>query len=54
MKFDLTDFTEGRHSAQETSLYADRNNAKDMGDKLLQLLDNESNVSRCASPETIV
>jgi len=33
------DLTEGRYSAQEASLYAERNNARDMGDKILQLLD---------------
>lgn len=34
------DLTEGRYSAQEASLYAERNNAKDMGDKIIELLDN--------------
>ena len=33
------DLTEGRYSAQEASLYAERNNAEDMAEKILQLLD---------------
>ena len=32
------DLTEGRYSAQEASLYAEPNNAKDMADKILTLL----------------
>lgn len=36
------DLTEGRYSAQDASLYAERNNAKDMGDKIVQLLDDEA------------
>lgn len=34
------DLTEGKYSAQGASLYAERNNAEDMGDKILKLLDN--------------
>ena len=34
------DLTEGRFSAQEASLYAEPNNAIDMADKIIQLLDN--------------
>lgn len=33
------DLTEGRYSAQEASLYAERNNAIDMADKIVSLLD---------------
>jgi glycosyltransferase involved in cell wall biosynthesis len=33
------DLTEGRFSAQEASLYARRNDAADLGDKILELLD---------------
>lgn len=33
------DLTEGRFSAQEASLYADRNNAEDMAQKIVDLLD---------------
>ena len=35
------DLTEGRFSAQEASLYADRNDEVDMAEKILQLLDDE-------------
>ncbi|MFW6015724.1 MAG: glycosyltransferase family 4 protein [bacterium] len=35
------DLTEGRFSAQEASLYAEKNNAIDMADKMLYLLNNE-------------
>ena len=34
------DLTEGRYSAQEASLYAEPNNAKDMADKIIELLKN--------------
>lgn len=34
------DLTEGRYSAQDASLYAERNNAKSMADKISSLLDN--------------
>lgn len=34
------ELTEGRYSAQEASLYAEPNNAKDMAEKILELLDN--------------
>lgn len=34
------DLTEGRYSAQDASLYAEPNNAKDMADKIIELLDN--------------
>ena len=34
------DLTEGRYSAQEASLYAKPNDAKDMADKIIQLLEN--------------
>lgn len=34
------DLTEGRYSAQDASLYAERNNAKDLGNKIVELLDN--------------
>ena len=34
------DLTEGRYSAQEASLYAKNNDAKDMADKILELLEN--------------
>lgn len=34
------DLTEGRHSAQEASLYARRNDAADMAEKVIQLLHN--------------
>lgn len=34
------DLTEGRYSAREASLYAERNNARDMADKILYLLEN--------------
>ena len=33
------DLTEGRYSAQEASLYAEPNNAIDMADKIIQLLE---------------
>ena len=33
------DLTEGRYSAQEASLYAEPNNAKDMADKIVKLLE---------------
>ena len=33
------DLTEGRFSAQDASLYADRNNAEDMAQKIVDLLD---------------
>lgn len=34
------ELTEGRYSAQEASLYAEQNNAKDMADKIVALLEN--------------
>jgi glycosyltransferase involved in cell wall biosynthesis len=34
------DLTEGRYSAQDASLYAQRNNAEDMANKIVYLLDN--------------
>lgn len=34
------ELTEGRYSAQEASLYAEQNNAKDMADKIIFLLEN--------------
>ncbi len=34
------DLTEGRYSAQEASLYAEKNNIEDFAEKILQLLDN--------------
>ena len=34
------DLTEGRYSAQDASLYAKRNDAEDMAEKILELLDN--------------
>ena len=34
------DLTEGRYSAQDASLYAEKNNARDMADKIISLLDN--------------
>ncbi len=34
------DLTEGRYSAQEASLYAKQNDAKDMADKIIELLEN--------------
>ncbi|MFI3214120.1 MAG: glycosyltransferase family 4 protein [Eubacteriales bacterium] len=34
------ELTEGRYSAQEASLYAEQNNAKDMADKVVSLLEN--------------
>jgi len=36
------DLTEGRYSAQESSLYAENNNVRDMAEKILLLLDDES------------
>jgi glycosyltransferase involved in cell wall biosynthesis len=33
------DLTEGRYSAQEASLYAEKNNERDLARKILQLLD---------------
>lgn len=33
------DLTEGRYSAQDASLYADKNNIQDFAEKILQLLD---------------
>jgi len=35
------DLTEGRYSAEESSLYAERNNAEDMANKILELLNDE-------------
>ena len=37
MQFELT---EGRNSAQKASLYAEQNNARDMADKIVYLLEN--------------
>jgi glycosyltransferase involved in cell wall biosynthesis len=34
------DLTEGRYSAREASLYAEKNNERDLARKILQLLDN--------------
>jgi len=34
------DLAEGRYSAQSASLYAQRNDAVDLGDKIVELLDN--------------
>ena len=34
------ELTEGHYSAQEASLYAEQNNAKDMADKIVYLLEN--------------
>ena len=34
------ELTEGHYSAQEASLYAEQNNAKDMADKIIYLLEN--------------
>lgn len=36
------DLTEGRFSAREASLYAEKNNVEDMGCKILELLDDEA------------
>jgi glycosyltransferase involved in cell wall biosynthesis len=36
------DLTEGRYSAQDASLYAAKNNAKDFAAKILALIDNKS------------
>ena len=36
------DLTEGRYSAQEASLYAEPNNARDMADKIVLLLEDEA------------
>lgn len=35
------ELTEGHYSAQEASLYAEQNNAKDMADKIIYLLENQ-------------
>lgn len=43
------DLTEGRYSAQEASLYAAPNNAKDMAQKILQLLDDEPQRQRMSA-----
>jgi glycosyltransferase involved in cell wall biosynthesis len=36
------DLTEGRFSAQKASLYAEKNNAQDMAEKIIYLLDDEA------------
>ena len=41
------DLTEGRYSAQEASLYAERNNARDLADKISLLLDDPARRARC-------
>lgn len=43
------DLTEGRYSAQEASLYAERNNARDLADKILLLLDDPARRARMSA-----
>lgn len=40
------DLTEGRYSAQDASLYAERNNARDLADKIVLLLDDPQRRAR--------
>lgn len=43
------DLTEGRYSAQDASLYAERNNARDMADKIVRLLDDPERRQKMAA-----
>lgn len=43
------DLTEGRYSAQEASLYAERNNARDLADKIAMLLDDPARREKMAA-----
>lgn len=43
------DLTEGRYSAQDASLYAERNNARDMADKIVMLLDDSERREKMAA-----
>lgn len=43
------DLTEGRYSAQDASLYAERNNAPDMADKIVMLLDDPERREKMAA-----
>lgn len=43
------DLTEGRYSAQDASLYAERNNARDMADKIAMLLDDPARREKMAA-----
>lgn len=43
------DLTEGRYSAQEASLYAERNNARDLADKISLLLDDPARRAEMSS-----
>lgn len=43
------DLTEGRYSAQDASLYAERNNARDMADKIVMLLDDPERREKMAA-----
>lgn len=43
------DLTEGRYSAQDASLYAERNNARDMADKIVMLLDDPERRQKMAA-----
>ena len=43
------DLTEGRYSAQDASLYAERNNARDMADKIVMLLDDPERRDKMAA-----
>ena len=43
------DLTEGRYSAQDASLYAKRNNARDMADKIVMLLDDPERREKMAA-----
>lgn len=43
------DLTEGRYSAQDASLYAERNNARDMADKIVMLLDDPQRREKMAA-----
>lgn len=43
------DLTEGRYSAQDASLYAERNNARDIADKIVMLLDDPERREKMAA-----
>lgn len=43
------DLTEGRYSAQDASLYAERNNVRDMADKIVMLLDDPERREKMAA-----
>ncbi len=43
------DLTEGRYSAQDASLYAERNNARDMADKIVMLLNDPERREKMAA-----